>query len=58
MGRFVNPDNSAFQKALNSKIYVDKTEFLEQEYTGDILLVAINYDKKKNHQCLIEKYEK
>ena len=25
MGRFVNPDNSAFQVALNSKIYVDKT---------------------------------
>lgn len=23
MGRFVNPDNSAFQVALNSKIYVD-----------------------------------
>ncbi len=28
-------------------------------YTGEILLVAINYDKKtKVHQCLIEKYEK
>ena len=25
MGRFVNPDNSAFQVALNSRIYVDKT---------------------------------
>ena len=25
MGRFVNPDNSAFQAALNSRIYVDKT---------------------------------
>ena len=24
-GRFVNPDNSAFQVALNSRIYVDKT---------------------------------
>lgn len=29
-----------------------------QKYTGNILLVAINYDKKKNHQCLIEQYEK
>ena len=29
MGRFVNPDNSAFQVALNSKIYVDKTGLLE-----------------------------
>ena len=29
------------------------------DYTGDILLVGINYDKKtKEHQCLIEKYEK
>ena len=28
-------------------------------YTGDILLVGINYDKdSKQHQCLIEKYEK
>lgn len=25
MGMFVNPDNSAFQFALNSEIYVDKT---------------------------------
>lgn len=29
------------------------------DYTGDILLVGINYDKdSKQHQCLIEKYEK
>lgn len=28
MGRFVNPDNSAFQVALNSEIYVDKTGLL------------------------------
>lgn len=28
------------------------------EYTGNILLVAINYDKKsKKHQCMIEKYD-
>lgn len=25
MGRFVNPDNSAFQVALNAEIYLDKT---------------------------------
>lgn len=24
MGRFVNPDNSAFQDVLNSKVYVDQ----------------------------------
>lgn len=29
-----------------------------QEYTGEILLVGINYDKKtKVHSCVIEKYE-
>ena len=29
------------------------------QYTGDILIVGINYDKdSKKHECLIEKYEK
>ena len=55
MGRFVNPDNSAFQAALGSEIY----NCLLQQYTGNILLVAVNYDKKsKKHQCVIEKFEK
>ena len=35
MGRFVNPDNSAFQVALNSEIYMDKTGLLE--YTNSVL---------------------
>lgn len=35
MGRFLNPDNSAFQVALNSEIYVDKTGLLE--YTNKVL---------------------
>lgn len=35
MGRFVNPDNSAFQVALNSEIHVDKTGLLE--YTNSVL---------------------
>ena len=35
MGRFVNPDNSAFQAALNAKIYVDKTGLIE--YTNSVL---------------------
>ena len=35
MGRFVNPDNRAFQAALNSKIYVDKTGLLE--YANSVL---------------------
>lgn len=29
------------------------------QYTGDILIVGINYDKdSKKHECLIEQYEK
>ncbi len=35
MGRFVNPDNSAFQVALNSEIYVDKTGLIS--YTNSVL---------------------
>ncbi len=35
MGRFVNPDNSAFQVALNSEIYVDKTGLIS--YTNKVL---------------------
>ena len=35
MGRFLNPDNSAFQVALNSEIYVDKTGLLE--YTNRVM---------------------
>ena len=35
MGRFVNAKTSAFQDALNSKIYVDKTGLLE--YTNSVI---------------------
>lgn len=35
MGRFLNPDNSAFEVALNSEIYVDKTGLLK--YTNKVL---------------------
>lgn len=35
MGRFLNPDNSAFQVILNSKIYVDRTELIQ--YTNSVL---------------------
>lgn len=34
-GRFVNPDSSAFQVALNSRIYVNKTGLIE--YTNSVL---------------------
>lgn len=69
MGIFVNPGNGAFQVALNSEIYVDKTALQQirerdypasiEEYTGKILLVAISYDKRrKKHHCLIEEHKK
>lgn len=35
MGKFLNPDNSAFQSAVDSRIYVDKTKLLE--YTNSVL---------------------
>ncbi len=41
MGRFVNPDNSAFQVALNSKIYVDKTGLIK--YTNSVLDTTDGY---------------
>ena len=34
------------------------SDFVE-EYQGNLLLVGINYNKKtKEHECVIEKYEK
>ena len=50
----------------NKKVQTAMQQIKEREYpssvlnyTGDILLVGINYDKdSKEHQCLIEKYEK
>lgn len=35
MGRFLNPDNGAFQTALNSQIYIDKTPMIE--FTNSLL---------------------
>lgn len=29
-----------------------------ENYTGEILLVGINYNKKKKHTCVIEKHVK
>lgn len=37
MRRFVNPGNAAFEVAVNSLL----------QYTGQILLIGINYDKKQ-----------
>ena len=39
---------------IKDKQYIDWLE----GYTGKILLVGINYDKKKGHTCVIEEYKK
>lgn len=40
---------------IKEKQYVKTLEY----YTGDILLVGVNYDKdSKKHQCKIERYQK
>lgn len=41
MGRFLNPENSAFQVALNSEIYVDKTGLLG--YTNKVMNTLQGY---------------
>lgn len=49
MRRFVNPGNTAFEVAVNSLL----------QYTGQILSIGINYDKKtKEHSCKIERFER
>ena len=63
MRRFVNPGNTAFEVAVNSQIYVDKTGLLAYTNsvinTGNIILIGINYDKKtKEHSCKIERFER
>lgn len=72
MGTYINKGNLAFKKILRSN-YVDKTSFIADaaidqihrkeyegkvlEYTDNLLLVGINYDKEsKKHTCIIEKY--
>ena len=52
MGIYVNPGNEEFKRAVNSKIYVDKTL---KDYHGRLLLVGINYRKaEKTYTCRIE----
>ena len=42
-----------------SQIYEKEYPESIADYTGEILLVAINYDKKtKEHECIIESWEK
>lgn len=32
MGRFVNPDKSAFQNAVNGEIYIDKSRLINKNF--------------------------
>ena len=62
MGRFVNPDNSAFQVALNSRIYVDKTELLNElnsRLSTDDKCIAVSHARRfgKSHAAgMIDAY--
>ena len=47
------------QKWRNSSTLQDRNPEKIQEYTGDILLVGINYNREtKRHSCLIEHFTK
>lgn len=39
MGIYLNPNNNGFQRALNSKIYVDKTELID--YTNEVIMTLL-----------------
>lgn len=41
MGRFLNPDNSAFETAVNAEIYIDKTDFIN--YTNKVINTINGY---------------
>ncbi|MDY2509855.1 MAG: AAA family ATPase, partial [Ruminococcus callidus] len=41
MGIYLNPDHTDFQEALNSKIYIDKTELIQ--HTNGVLRTAQKY---------------
>ena len=50
-------DGEAVAKAMDAITQIKEKQYVQvlQEYTGNILLVGINYDKKsKEHQCAIE----
>ena len=49
MGRFVNPDNSAFRVTLNSKIYVDNVYFDCAEPSARMLRASLAEDESHLH---------
>lgn len=49
MGRFLNPDHSAFQTTLNSEIYVDKTELIDYINRAIFFWWASIMTRKRKH---------
>ena len=62
MGRFLNPDYSAFETALNSEIYIDKTEllkFLNKKLGTNGKCIAVSHARRfgKSHAAgMIDAY--
>ena len=52
MGIFVNPTNGAFQVALNSEIYVDKTGLIE--HTNKVLNTVQGYITSISNTSLLK----
>ena len=48
MGVYLNPGNDMFQTAINSEIYVDKTELIS--ITNKVLGTMQKFQKKNIHQ--------
>ncbi|MCI9180632.1 MAG: AAA family ATPase [Lachnospiraceae bacterium] len=48
--------NKSAQGAINQIKNKQYTDWIK-EYTGDILLVGIDYNEEKGHSCVIEKYQ-
>ena len=49
-----NKTSGAAIEQIKQKNYTEKIA----QYTGEILLVGINYDDNKGHSCVIEKFVK
>lgn len=49
------------QSAEGAIVQIKEKQYVKalEDYSGDILLVGVNYDKEsKKHQCMIERYMK
>ena len=56
MGTYINIGNAGFQSARIGEILRKQYPAKLAEYSGELLLVGINYDKEqKTHQCRMVK---